>query len=389
MRDFAYHNSTKIIFGKDALLNVGHETKKCGKKVLLHYGSGHIKKTGLYQKITDALRSAGIDWVELGGVVPNPRLSLVHEGIALCRAQGVDFLLAVGGGSVIDSAKAIALGVPYEGDVWDFFEGKAAPKAVLPLGAVLTIAAAGSEASTGTVITNEQIGSKLPCNAATLRPQFAVMNPELTYTLPAYQTACGAADIMAHVFERYFTNERNVDLSDRLCEATLKTVIVSTPIALEKPEDYDARAEIMWAGTVAHNDLLGMGREEDWASHMIEHELSAINDVAHGAGLTIIFPAWMKHVYRHDLTRFVQYAVRVWDVDPRIGDPEAVALEGIARTKAFFASIGLPTSLAEIGIGEEHYDHIAKSCIRSADGTLGSFVKLKLEDIRSILEMAK
>ena len=389
MRDFAYQNTTKIIFGRDALLSVGNETAKCGKKVLLHYGSGHIKQTGLYQKITDALRGAGIDWVELGGVVPNPRLSLVHEGIALCRDEGVDFLLAVGGGSVIDSAKAIAMGVPYEGDVWDFFAGKDVPKAALPLGVVLTIAAAGSEASAGTVITNEQIGSKLPCGAAMLRPQFAVMNPEMTYTLPAYQTACGAADIMAHVFERYFTNVRNVDLSDRLCEAALKTVIVNTPIALEKPEDYNARAEIMWAGTIAHNDLLGMGREEDWGSHNIEHELSAINDVAHGAGLAIIFPAWMKYVYRHDLTRFVQYAVRVWNVEQRFDDPESVALEGIACMKAFFASIGLPTSLSEIGIGEQHYDHIAQSCKRSPDGTAGFFVKMKTEDIRSILEIAK
>lgn len=389
MRDFAYHNTTKIIFGKDALSHVGHETAKCGKKVLLHYGSGHIKKTGLYQKITDALRSAGIDWVELGGVKPNPRLSLVYEGIKLCRAEGVDFILAVGGGSAIDSAKAIAMGVPYEGDVWDFFEEKAAPTAALPLGVVLTIAAAGSEASTGTVITNEQIGSKLPCGALILRPQFAAMNPELTYTLPAYQTACGAADIMAHVFERYFTNERNVDLSDRLCEAALKTMIVNTPIALLHPEDYNARAEIMWSGTIAHNDILGMGREEDWASHNIEHELSAINDVAHGAGLAIIFPAWMKYVYKQDLARFVQYAVRVWNVEQRFCDPEAVALEGIARTKAFFASLGLPTSLSEIGIGEEHFDHIAKSCKRGGDGTAGSFVKLKTEDIRGILEIAK
>ncbi len=389
MRDFAYHNTTKIIFGREALGSVGLETAKCGKKVLLHYGSGHIKKTGLYQKITDSLRGAGIDWVELGGVVPNPRLSLVHEGIALCRAEGVDFLLAVGGGSVIDSAKAIAMGVPYEGDVWDFYEEKAVPKSALPIGVVLTIAAAGSEASAGTVITNEQIGSKLPCGAGFLRPQFAVMNPELTYSLPAYQTACGAADIMAHVFERYFTNECNVDISDRLCEAALKTMVVSTPVALSQPEDYNARAEIMWTGTIAHNDLLGMGREEDWASHNIEHELSAINDVAHGAGLAIIFPAWMEYVYKHDLKRFVQYAVRVWDVENRADNPEAVALEGIARTKAFFASIGLPTSLFEIGIGEEHFDHIAKSCKRSPDGTAGFFVKLKTQDIRGILEIAK
>jgi hypothetical protein len=389
MRDFTYQNATKIIFGKEALSRVGEQTACFGKKVLLHYGEGHIKKTGLYEKITDALKKSGVEWVELGGVMPNPRLSLVYEGIELCRREGVGFLLAVGGGSVIDSAKTIALGVPYGGDVWDFFMETAAPASALPLGVVLTIAAAGSEASKGCVITKEQTSQKLFVNFEGLRPRFAAMNPELTFTLPAYQTACGAADIMAHVLERYFTNEPDVELSDRLCEAALKTVITNTHVALERPGDYAARAEIMWAGTLAHNDLIGMGRVEDWASHRIEHELSAICDVAHGAGLAIVFPAWMQYVYKRNLPRFVQYAVRVWNVEQAFGDPEATALMGIARTKAFFASIGLPTSLSEIGIGEEKFGRIAKNCKRNPDGGVGSFVRLEEGDIVDILKITK
>lgn len=389
MQNFKFHSPTKIIFGKDAIGCVGSETAVYGKKVLLHYGSGHIKKTGLYQKITDGLKKAGIAFVELPGVVPNPRLPLVHEGIALCRREGVDFILAVGGGSVIDSAKTIAMGVPYGGDVWDFFEEKAEPKAALPLGAVLTIAAAGSEASRGCVISNEQTGQKLPVNFDGLRPKFAALNPELTFTLPPYQTACGAADIIAHVLERYFTNAAHVDLSDRLCEGTLKAVIENTPAALCKPDDYDARAEIMWAGTVAHNDLVGMGRIEDWASHRIEHELSAINDIAHGAGLAVIFPAWMRYVYQHNLPRFVQYAVRVWNVEQNFEDPEKTALEGIARTKAYFSSLGLPTSLGEIGLNETHYSRIAQNCKQNPDGGVGSFVTLTPDDIVEILKIAQ
>ncbi len=389
MRDFTFQNTTKIIFGKHVLESVGEETAASGKKVLLHYGSGHIKKTGLYERITDSLKKVGVSWVELPGVMPNPRLSLVHEGVELCRREGVDFLLAVGGGSVIDSAKAIALGVPYSGDVWDFYAGKAEPKAALPLGVVLTIAAAGSESSKGTVISSEETGQKLPVNYDDLRPRFAVMDPSLTMTLPAYQTACGAADIMAHVMERYFTQEPDVDLSDRLCEATLKSVIQNTPVALQKPDDYAARAEIMWAGTVAHNDLLGMGRVEDWASHNIEHELSAVCDVAHGAGLAIVFPAWMQYVYKHNLPRFVQFAVRVWNVEERFDDPEATALEGIARIKAFFKSIGLPTTLQEIGIGSDKIEDIAQAGARNGGGALGSFVKLSARDIAKLLKLAE
>jgi len=389
MQDFTFQNTTKIVFGKKALECVGEETTACGKRVLLHYGSGHIKKTGLYDKIVASLKKAGISWVELGGVKPNPRLSLVQEGIELCRREGVDFLLAVGGGSVIDSAKTIALGAVYAGDVWDFFEEKAEPERALPVGVVLTIAAAGSESSKGCVISNEATGQKLFVNHEGLRPRFAVMDPALTSTLPPYQTACGAADIMAHVMERYFTQEPDVDFSDRLCEATLKSVVQNTPVALKKPDDYAARAEIMWAGTVAHNDLLGMGRIEDWASHNIEHELSAISDVAHGAGLAIVFPAWMKYVYKHNVARFVQFAVRVWNVEQRFDDPEATALEGIARTEAFFKSIGLPTRLGEIGIGADKFKGIGVSCKRNPDGAVGSFVKLSTKDIVNLLKLAE
>lgn len=389
MQNFQFKNPTKVVFGKNVQSEVGKETKEYGKKVLLHYGSGHIKKCGLYQQIVDALKQAEVGFIELGGVQPNPRLSLVKQGISLCRENDVDFILAVGGGSVIDSAKAIAIGVPYDGDVWDFYSNQATPSEALSIGVVLTIPAAGSETSAGTVITDWDNGNKRSVNCELLRPRFAIMNPELTFTLPAYQTACGASDIMAHIMERYFTNVPNVELTDRLCEATLKTVINNAPIVLNQPENYDARAEVMWSGTVAHNDLLSTGRVGDWASHDIEHELSAINDVAHGAGLAIIFPAWMQYVYKHDMQRFLQYAVRVWNVEQSFDNPEKTALEGIAKLKAFFRSMGLPTSLNEIGIAEKQFDHIAKNCAKSDDVTVGNFVKLTEADIVNILKIAQ
>ncbi|NLT98978.1 MAG: iron-containing alcohol dehydrogenase, partial [Christensenellaceae bacterium] len=329
------------------------------------------------------------DYVELPGVKTNPRLSLVREGIRLCREHGLNFILAVGGGSVIDSAKAIALGTVDDGDVWDFFEGLREATAALPVGVVLTIPATGSESSTGSVITNEETADKRAYDSELLRPKFALMNPELTYSLPPYQTACGASDIMAHIMERYFTRVKYVDLTDRLCEATLKTVIRNTPVVLETPEDYDARAEIMWAGSVAHNGLLGTGRIGDWASHMIEHELSAINDVAHGAGLAIIFPAWMRYVYKQDVSRFAQFAVRVWNIEMDFFDPEKTALAGIEAIKTFYKSIGLPTSLSEIGITPAHYERIATNCRRREGDTVGAFVPLRTDDIINILKLAQ
>jgi len=354
--------------------------------VLLHYGGGSVKKSGLLGRIAASLRAAGIEHVELGGVQPNPRLALVREGIRLCREKGIGFILAVGGGSVIDSAKAIAIGVPHPGDVWDFYLKKTPVKESLPVGVVLTIAAAGSEASNGSVITNEQGWYKKDAGGEAMRPKFAILNPELSFTLPPYQTACGGADIMAHVLERYFTREPAVDFTDRLCEATLQTIIEHLPLALAQPEHYDARAQIMWAGTVAHNDLLGTGRTGDWASQMIEHELSAIYDVAHGAGLAVIFPAWMRYVYRTDVPRFARFAVRVWGVQPRFDSPERTALEGIARTKAFFHESGLPTSLQELGAEEARIEEMAGKATES--GPLGSFQKLSTADVAAIYRLA-
>ena len=389
MENFRFSNPTAIIFGKGTEKCVGAETKKRGKRVLLHFGGGSIKKSGLYDRVVGSLRESGIDLFELGGVRPNPRLSLVREGIDLCRKNNVDFILAVGGGSVIDSAKAIALGARFAGDVWDFYMAKAAPTEALPIGCILTIPAAGSESSQSSVITNEEGKFKRFCDTEILRPRFAIMNPELSFTLPPDQTACGASDIMAHVMERYFTNARHVGLTDRLCESVLKTVIDNAPIALGEPGNYDARAEIMWAGAIAHNDLLGTGRIGDWASHMIEHELSAINDVAHGAGLSIVFPAWMKYVLKHDIQSFVRFAVRVWNVEERFHDPEQTALEGIRRLENFFKSIGLPTRLHEIGITEKVFDMIAKKCRRFDGDTVGNFVKLDGEAIKRILQIAR
>jgi alcohol dehydrogenase YqhD (iron-dependent ADH family) len=389
MENFRFFNSTAIIFGKDTEKLVGAETKKRCKRVLVHFGGGSIKRSGLYDRVVDSLRESGIEFFELGGVKPNPRLSLVYEGVDICRKNGVDFILAVGGGSVIDSAKAIALGVTYAGDVWDFYMGKAVPTDALPIGCVLTIPAAGSESSQSSVITNEEGKLKRFCDAEILRPGFAIMNPELSFTLPSYQTACGASDIMAHVMERYFTNSRHVELTDRLCESTLKTVIDNVPTALREPQNYDARAEIMWAGAIAHNDLLGTGRIGDWASHMIEHELSAMNDVAHGAGLAIVFPAWMKYVCKHDIQSFVRFAVRVWNVEERFHDPEKTALEGIRRLESFFESIGLPTRLSEIGIAEKDFDMIAVKCKRIYMDTVGNFVRLDGEAIQKVLDIAR
>ena len=389
MLNFRFQNSTEIIFGKDTQSETGQEVKKYGTKALLHFGSNRIKKNGLFDEITSSLKEAGIEYIELGGVEPNPRIGLVREGIKLCRQKSIDFILAIGGGSTIDSTKAIASGYFYDGDVWDFFNGKAKVSNSLPLGVVLTIPAAGSETSDSGVVSNPDTKEKLAFAAPCLRPKFAIMNPELTYSLPAYQTACGAADIMAHVMERYITNVKDVDFTDRLCEATLKTIIYNAPKAVANPGDYAARSEVMWAGTIAHNDLLGTGRQGDWSSHMIEHEFSAYNDVAHGAGLAVIFPAYLKYVLKHDINRMVQFAVRVMGVDQSFSNPEDTALEGIKRLKDFFKSIGLPTSLEEINVPEEVLDYLAGHTCRFDGDKLGSFVKLDTKDIRNILELAK
>ena len=390
MHNFTFQYATKIIFGKGTEDSVGSEVSKYSKKVLLHYGGGSIKKSGLYDRVVNSLKAAGVDFVELGGAKPNPRLSLVYEGIELCRKHGVDFILAVGGGSAIDSAKGIAAGVPYSGDVWDFYMKRATAVEALPLGVILTIPAAGSESSPASVVTNDEGQLKRDIGYEFLRPKFAILNPEQCFTLPPYQVACGAADIMAHIMERYFTNTPHVDFSDRLCEATLATIVHNVPKALAEPGSYDAFAEIMWAGTIAHNDLLGQGREEDWASHSIEHEISGIYDIAHGAGLAVIFPAWMKHVYKNDISRFVQYAVRVWKVEQDFAEPEKTALAGIAKLEAFFKGIGLPVRLSEAGITDDRFEEMAEKCVASwGGGTVGNFAKLTKQDIVEIYKLAK
>lgn len=384
MDNFTFVSPTKIIFGRDTENQVGSEVKQYGNKVLLHYGGGSIKLSGLYDRVITSLKVAGMDIVELQGVQPNPRLSLVKEGIEICRENDIDVILAVGGGSVIDSAKAIALGVPYDGDVWDFFEGKAKPKETIPVGVILTLPASGSEASSNSVITNEIGWLKKGLNSNVVRPRFAIINPELTFTLPPYQTICGVADIMAHVMERYFTNTTNVDFTDRLCEATLKTIIHNAPIVLEDPKNYEARANIMWASTIAHNDLLSTGRIGDWASHRIEHELSAIYDVAHGAGLAVIFPAWMRYVYKHDIDRFIQFAVRVWNIEHDYYYPERTALRGIESLESFFKAIQLPTTLTELNVNGDKLEEMAEKCTKNDTAPVGNFVKLYQQDVLKI-----
>ena len=387
MDNFIFQNKTKIIFGKDTEHLVGSEIAKGHKRVLFHYGTGSIKKSGLYDKVISSLKESGVEYFELGGALPNPRLALVHNGIDICRENGIDFVLAAGGGSVIDSAKAIAAGVPYDGDVWDFFAHKETMKveAALPIGVILTLAATGSESSNSCVINRDEGDYKKSLRSEHIIPEFAILNPELTYTLPPYQTASGIIDILAHVMERYFTNTKDVDFTDRLCEATMKTVVLHAPVVMEDPEDYNARAQIMWASTIAHNNLLSTGRDGDWASHHIQHEISALYpSSAHGAGLAVIFPAWMKYVYKHDVTRFAQFAQRVWDVPESFGTEEEMALEGIARYERFAGSIGMPTSFSELGLPTDRFREMAEKC-----GEDGSFVRLSVDDIVKIYELAK
>ncbi len=388
MQNFTFQNRTKIIFGKDTEEQVGKEVRRYSDKILFLYGGGSIKKYGIYDRVMDPLNEAGIEVVELGGVQPNPRLSLVKEGIEVCRENGIEFILAVGGGSVIDTAKAISIGVPYEGDVWDFYSINKAVDKSLPIGTVLTIPAAGSESSPGSVITKEEGGYKRDVVDNELRPEFSILNPEFTYTLPEYQTASGAADIMAHVMERYFTHEENVGLTDRLCEGTLRIIIQNTPIVLKEPKNYEARAEITWASTVAHNDLLGTGRVEDWASHNIEHELSGMYDITHGAGLAIVFPAWMEYVYNENVERFAQFATRVWGKETNYYSLERTAREGIKALKDFFRDIGLPTSLEELDVEISDGDlrEMATKC--TEEGPVGNFVELDADDVLEIYNIA-
>jgi len=389
MENFVYYNPTKIIFGSGVERSVGEEMKKYGSKVLLHrYGEDYETKSGLLERVIKSLKDAGLEISELMGVKPNPRLSLVQEGIKLVRDKGIDCILALGGGSVIDSSKAIAFGVPYEGDVWDFFSGKSVVEETLPVGVILTIPAAGSESSGSAVITNEEGWYKRSIDGVDLiRPKFTMMNPELTFTLPPYQTASGGCDIMSHVMERYFSVTSHVDLTDKLCEGILKTVIINLPIVLKEPENYNARAEIMWAGSIAHNDLVGTGRVPAWACHKIEHELGGIYDVAHGAGLTAITPSWMRYVYKERLNMFIKAAVRVWNVEYDFDEPERTALEGINRLVKFYKDVGMPVTLRELGIQDDRFEELASKCVEG--GPVGWFRPLDKEDIIKVLKMAR
>ena len=393
MRDFVYHAPTEVVFGKQSEEKVAGLVKKYGgHKVLVHYGGKSAQKSGLLDKICGLLRDGGVDFVCLGGVVPNPRLSLVHEGIDLCRKEGVDFILAIGGGSVIDSAKAIACGVPYDGEVWDFYLGKASPKCYLPVACVLTIPAAGSEMSESSVITNEDGDVKLGYSNQLSRPKFAIMNPVRTFTLPPYQTAAGVTDMIMHTMERYFSPEDDMDLTDAIAEALMRSMMENVFKVLADPEDYRARAQIMWGGSLAHNDLTGCGLTGDWATHEIEHELSGMFDVTHGAGLAAIWPSWARYVYKENVSRFVRFAVNVLGVPQDFTDPEGTAIKGIEAMERFYHAIGMPINIHELigkEVSEDEIQEMARKCTRGHKTTQGSFKVLGSEDIEAIYRMAR
>lgn len=391
MENFEFYSPTRFVFGRGAESRVGELVRKCGgSKVLLHFGGGSIKSNGIYDKVVSSLDAAGVSCVPLGGVMPNPRSGLVREGIELCRREKIDFVLAVGGGSVIDSAKAIAFGTLYDGDFADFYFGKDVKAmvpvpAALPVGTVLTISAAGSEGSGNSVITLEPEMLKRAATGDALRPVFSVLNPEFTYTLPPYQTSCGAVDMFAHVVERYFTPSKGVEISDELCEGVMRTVVEQSVKALAKPDDYDARANLMWAGTVAHTNVCGAGRIQDWASHGIEHELSALYDCAHGAGLAVVMPAWMEYVMKADIPRFARFAAKVFGVE--YGDAEEMAAEGIRRYRAWLKSIDMPVTFAELGAKEEDIPVLVEK-LGLRGNTLGGLVQLGDADVANIFRLA-
>ena len=388
MENFSFYSPTEFVFGRETENECGKYVKKFGgTKVLIHYGSGSAVKSGLLGRVKASLDAENIPYVELGGVQPNPRDTKIYEGIEICRREGVDFILSVGGGSCIDSSKGIALGVPYDGDFWDFYgTGKVVEKA-LPIGTILTIAAAGSEGSGGSVVTKEEGMLKRDVGSDLLRPRFSILNPELTCTLPAYQTACGATDIMAHVFERYFTNTSEVEITDRLCEAVLITMVKEVPRVIADPMNYEARANIMWAGTVAHNDIVGVGRSQDWNSHKIEHELSGLYDCAHGAGLAVVMPAWMEFVMNHNIMRFAQAAVRIWGCEMNFENPEETAKRGIRCFRRFLHDIGMPINFAELGAKAEDIPVLVEK-LGLGDRKTGGFVSLSSEDVAEILKIA-
>ena len=389
MNNFTFYSPTYFSFGKDTEGQAGELVKRFGgSKVLIHYGGGSVVRSGLLDRVKKSLESAGLGFVELGGVKPNPRSGLVYEGIELCKNEKVDFILAVGGGSTIDSSKAIAAGVLYDGDFWDFYMGKRIEKA-LPIGTILTIAAAGSEGSPDSVITKEEGMFKRGASGDAIRPKFSILNPALTQTLPAYQTAAGITDIMAHLHERYLTNTKEVEVTDRLIEGLLLTMIHEGPRVIADPDNYEARANIMWAGMMAHNNAVGVGRSQDWNSHNIEHELSALYDCAHGAGLAVTMPAVFKYVYKHDVMRFAKLAVRVWGCQMDFDHPEVTALAGISALENFLSSIGMPLTFAELGAKKEDIPKLVEAlCYGDGrNGSISGFVTLNTDDCTKIYEM--
>lgn len=392
MENFSYYTPTRVVFGRAAEEQIGELVKAqgCGK-VLLHYGGGSAERSGLLGRIRQSLDQAGVSYVSLGGVVPNPRLSLVYEGIDLCRREGVDFLLAVGGGSVIDSAKAIGYGVADGGEVWELYEKKRRAKGCLPIGTVLTISAAGSEMSNSSVITNEDGWLKRGYNDDISRPKFAVMNPELTMTLPKYQTASGCVDIMMHTMERYFNQSGNMELTDGISEHLIRTVMKNARILMDEPDNYAARAEVMWAGSLSHNGLTGCGTDGgDWASHQLEHELGGMFDVAHGAGLAAVWGSWARYVMDARPERFAQFAVNVMGAEPGADDTET-ALRGIQAMESFYRAVGMPVCVKDMGIEmtEAQMRELAEKCSHFGKRTIGCVKKLDQEDMYQIYRNAR
>lgn len=389
MNNFTFYAPTYFDFGKGTEKDAGKLVSRFGgHKVLLHYGGGSVVRSGLLQRVKDSLAAEGISYVELSGVMPNPRSGLVYEGIDLCRKEKVDFILAVGGGSTIDSAKAIAAGTLYDGDFWDFYEGKTVTEA-LPIGTILTIAAAGSEGSPDSVITKEEGMIKRGASGEAYRPRFSILNPELTQTLPAYQTACGITDIIAHLYERYLTNTTEVEVTDRLIESLIMTMVHEGPRVIANPDHYEARANIMWAGMMAHNNSCGVGRSQDWTSHNLEHELSAEYDCAHGAGLAVVMPAVFTYTMDHDVTRFAQIAVRVWGCEMDFYHPEKTARAGIEALRNYLISIGMPKNFTELGAKEKDIDKLAHmACYgNGGNGKLYGFTELEQKDVEAIYRL--
>ncbi|MFO7969020.1 MAG: iron-containing alcohol dehydrogenase [Bacillota bacterium] len=389
MENFIFHSPTKFVFGKDTENEVGDLLNSYGaKKVLIHYGTGSIKRSGLFDRVIESLKEAKIDFVELGGVVPNPRDDLVYEGIDLCKTENVDFVLAVGGGSAIDSAKAIAAGAKYDGDFWDFYDRKAKIEDALKIGVILTLPAAGSEGSASAVITNTDRMLKRGLNSSYYRPTFSIINPELTYTLPAYQTSAGVVDMMGHIFERYFTNSKNTLFVDRLAEGTLVSIMEAGKKLMNEPTNYEARSIICWAGTIAHNGFFGVGREEDWTSHRLEHELSALLDVTHGAGLAVIYPAYMKYTLNNHIKRYKRFAEKLFNINPEGKTDKEVAEAGIKALENFYESIDMPTRFAGINASEKDIPKLLKKLEENGGKSFGQFEKLTIEDAKKIYQLA-